>query len=207
MMSLANWTRTSNRPYFRTCLGPSDCCEHSKSPFYLPQTMVSDSFGLIVLRCWLISMNTTVVFLPFADEILSIGHSGTIREQGSYEQLRNGSGYVKELLTEKRIDEKFTLPRADIDIKPGKDRAYTGHNSSENTQRDSNNIRGNDITRQLGDTATYRFYFSCLGWGLAAIFWTLQCCYAFFMVFPSKQSSYRTQHHEARGLIKSQRYG
>ncbi|KAF2155055.1 ABC transporter [Myriangium duriaei CBS 260.36] len=125
-----------------------------------------------------------VNFLPHADLIVVLGKDGKVSEQGSFRQLRNGKGYIAEMLAHNNVDENafHSVPDFDMTPKPIENPALPAQ--SEGSDDNNDDVKSADKSRQLGDAATYVFYFSCVGWALSAIFWILQFCYAFFGVFP-----------------------
>ena len=124
-------------------------------------------------------------FLPFADQILCLNSAGQQCEQGTFEQLKSSNGYVEELVRSGKTDPKISLPPADFRVENLEIKEmFPGAKEKQESQAPQ------DKSRQLGDWATYRYYFASLGWWCGFVFMALQVSYAFFMVFPSEIPSH-----------------
>lgn len=114
-------------------------------------------------------MGTTVLLVTHAvhrlshsDHIISLDPSGRISQQGSYRELRASSGYVQDVTTKLRTNgdsqsQEQTKPTL-LDI----------HKLKSNV--DEQEAQEEEINRQSGDFAVYKYYFAAIGWPQTLIF-------------------------------------
>jgi ATP-binding cassette subfamily C (CFTR/MRP) protein 1 len=107
------------------------------------------------------SMGTTVLLatnavqrLRYADHIIAIDSKGNIAEQGSFQLLNDTSGYVQSFSAKLRPEES-TQTRETV----------TATKSTPIISVDAEEIdpRVEDLNRQTGDFAVYKYYFSSVG--------------------------------------------
>jgi ATP-binding cassette subfamily C (CFTR/MRP) protein 1 len=124
-------------------------------------------------------LKTTVVLVTYstrhlhlADAIVALTRDGTIAQQGTFEELRDQEGYVKNLLlgTEQSIAE--TRPTAKL------------------TKKKKPPIKGitandvSDLTRKTGDIAVYKYYFRTVSLLGVFCFLTSTAIFVFTQFFP-----------------------
>lgn len=107
------------------------------------------------------SMGTTVLLathavqrLRYADHIIALDSRGNIAEQGSFQQLNDTSGYVQSFSAKLRREESTQMREA-----------VTVTKSIPTMSVDAEEIdpRVEDLNRQTGDFAVYKYYFSSVG--------------------------------------------
>ncbi|KAJ9649891.1 hypothetical protein H2198_010786 [Neophaeococcomyces mojaviensis] len=89
-----------------------------------------------------------VKFLPYADHIIALV-DGVVEQEGTYEELRSQAGYVQGLVI--AVSSKHQSATAKEPV-----------TQAEKTQ-DAADAAKDDLSRQLGDFAAYRYYFSAAG--------------------------------------------
>ncbi|KAE8452406.1 hypothetical protein EG329_001107 [Mollisiaceae sp. DMI_Dod_QoI] len=112
-------------------------------------------------------MGTTVLFathavqrLNYADHIIALGPTGCIVEQGSFEQLKNAGGYVQGLSL-KLKSEGLSSPRG----RQTSPNALVAKSAALlSAEAEEIEISAEDLNRQTGDFAVYKYYFSSIGW-------------------------------------------
>jgi ATP-binding cassette, subfamily C (CFTR/MRP), member 1 len=90
--------------------------------------------------------------LPEADEIIALGPNGEIREQGSFEQLRNAGGYVQSL----DVVAKMRKQEEADDSSSGTE--STGEKAVAPVAEEP------DDMGKTTDRAVWKYYLSSLGW-------------------------------------------
>lgn len=103
---------------------------------------------------------------------------GTITEQGSFEELRAGSGYVSKL----DLSARAGGPMPQATKPPGQPRDYAF-----GTERDF--LRQPDLdaaTRQAGQKGVYTYYLRASGLANFAVYFGLQLAWATLGNFPSR---------------------
>ncbi|KAG4438100.1 hypothetical protein IFR05_006421 [Cadophora sp. M221] len=93
--------------------------------------------------------------LPFADHILALDASGHVAEQGSFEVLKRGGGYVEGLL--EHLGERSRGGKSDAQDDAEKD-GRTVSKVIELAAEEDETVMPN------GEFATYRYYFESIGW-------------------------------------------
>ena len=128
---------------------------------------------------------TTVIFassaanrLPYADHIVVLGDNGHVLEQGSFEELNTGGGYVSSLNL--RTANWSSEPRSALpeDFKPLITDS-TGISTATPTVSEA------DMNRQSGDLSIYLYYIRSVGWPATTIFVAAITVYVFCYTFPS----------------------
>lgn len=100
--------------------------------------------------------------LPYSQYIISLDHTGHISEQGSFEALKDSGGYVTSLATNhKQEDESSSDSEASV---PTIDKAALVA-EAEDTQ-----VEMEELNRQTGDIAVYKYYFASIGWKQNTLF-------------------------------------
>lgn len=129
-----------------------------------------------------------VKFLPFADHIIVLGDDGAIAEQGSFEHLHDAAGYIERL----GIQQASTVADSNSikeDVAPDRPTKSTTLLLESKPKTGEPKVK-QDITRQIGDVAVYRYYFSATGWVNVTVFFVLQLIWAAFTNFPRKLHSF-----------------
>lgn len=118
--------------------------------------------GLLGKQGLLRQLGSTVVLathaihrVSYADLIIALDASGQVSEQGSFDQLRKAGGYVESLATRHKFDsrsEKFGREE-------GPDRS-----SRKRTVTTTSTSAEDTFMRPRGELATYKYYFSAIGW-------------------------------------------
>ncbi|KAH7346292.1 putative ATP-binding cassette transporter [Rhexocercosporidium sp. MPI-PUGE-AT-0058] len=94
--------------------------------------------------------------LPFADHIVALDTSGHIVEQGSFEELKRGGGYVEGLFEHvgaRALEEE----RSDHQDEPEMERPIVIPAFQSDVEEDENMMPNKEF-------ATYRYYFESIGW-------------------------------------------
>jgi ATP-binding cassette, subfamily C (CFTR/MRP), member 1 len=113
-----------------------------------------------------------VHLLPFADRIISLGSEGLISEVGSFHELRSTNGYVAGLNIESRTK---NVPGPLL----AEDRAEYRFDKQKATKANT------EITRQLGDSEVYMYYFRSNGLRNYIFYFGLQIAWTTMGNFPS----------------------
>lgn len=90
--------------------------------------------------------------LPYADHIVALSSEGTVVEQGTYAELRNGRQYVQSLTARFKNAQSLVEYPHDADDAP----TVTAVLATEDTTTDT--------ARRKGEWKTYKYYFSACGW-------------------------------------------
>jgi ATP-binding cassette, subfamily C (CFTR/MRP), member 1 len=114
-------------------------------------------------------MGTTVLLVTHAvhrlshsDHIISLDPSGHISQQGSLEELRTSSGYVQEVTTKLRANGDSRTQEQPKPTLLGIHKLKSGVDEQEAQEE--------EINRQSGDFAVYKYYFAATGWWQTLIF-------------------------------------
>lgn len=123
----------------------------------------------------------SVRHLPSADQIIALG-DGTIVEQGSFDALMTGSGYVQRLglkgsSASDTSSEETTVKKSFWDSKP-----QVLHTTTTNA---SSMVADADASRQVGDKTVYKHYLKSMGPFLAASSLFFAALWGFFTNFPT----------------------
>lgn len=90
-----------------------------------------------------------VKFLPYADHIIALGTNGHVEQQGSFDELRRQPGYTRNLtISEQTHHRSQSAGKAQMKEK--------GASATEQ-------VAQQDLSRQLGDFAIYRYYLRVAG--------------------------------------------
>lgn len=121
-------------------------------------------------------MGTTVLLtthavhrLPFSDTIIALDSSGHVLEQGHFEQLKTSGGYVEDLTNNLRAS----------DDSPRKEQpeAKALDTSAFKAVADEHDAHAEELNRQSGDFAIYKYYFASIGLTHTMIFFTFVILY------------------------------
>lgn len=105
----------------------------------------------------------------YADHIIALTTSGTIAQQGSYEELASSDGYVQSLETHKSgelID--FSDEKGDL----AQPRRFSVSPPAINDKR------------RTGDLTIYKYYIDTIGWTTWMIFVFICMAFVFALIFP-----------------------
>ncbi|CZR62077.1 related to multidrug resistance protein [Phialocephala subalpina] len=118
-------------------------------------------------------MGTTVLFathavqrLSYADHIIALSLTGQIVEQGPFEQLKSAGGYVQSLALKLKV-EGSPSPR---ERNPENTAAGAKSATVLSAEAEEIEISAEDLNRQTGDFAVYKYYFSSIGWASSSMF-------------------------------------
>jgi ATP-binding cassette subfamily C (CFTR/MRP) protein 1 len=124
-------------------------------------------------------LKTTVVLVTYstrhlhlADNIVALTRDGTIAQQGTFEELRDQEGYVKNLLVGTEQSSAETKPTAKVTMKKKPPiKGVTANDVS-------------DLTRKTGDIAVYKYYFRTVSLFGVFCFLTSTAIFVFTQFFP-----------------------
>ncbi|KAK2590420.1 hypothetical protein QQS21_011893 [Conoideocrella luteorostrata] len=136
-----------------------------------------------LLRQWrstIILATQSVMFLPLADFIMSLGRDGHISQEGSFSELQIAEGYIKALM-ENRTEGNGFNSHQDAEEKKEESVSTSAHAKSSTTAA----RRQDDKRRQLGDSSIYRYYFSNMGMFFVIGLLGLEVGWAFLQSFPT----------------------
>lgn len=118
-------------------------------------------------------LGTTVILathavhrLSYSDHVIAMSGNGQIMEQGSFEQLRNAGGYVQSLAARIKSEDTAGLTEKTPDIAAGPAPFKT-----------DNEEEIEELNRQTGDFAVYKYYFASTGWLNSAVFFAFVVLY------------------------------
>jgi hypothetical protein len=118
-------------------------------------------------------LGTTVILathavhrLSYSDHVIAMSGNGRIMEQGSFEQLRNAGGYVQSLAAKIKSEDTATSTEKTPDI-----RAQPAPFQPDNEEEIE------ELNRQTGDFAVYKYYFASIGWFPTAVFFAFVVLY------------------------------
>lgn len=106
---------------------------------------------------------------------------GGILEQGTFDNLRSQNGFVGKLLLHPEILE----PEIQVDTVKAKS-AQQPQAPVSKALKGASAADKADLTRQIGDTAVYMYYFRQIGWKIASVLLTCSFFFAFGTKFPGK---------------------
>ena len=116
--------------------------------------------------------------LPYADHIVVLDKNGTTAEQGTFEQLNNGRGYVSRLT--------LSPPSWDYVPEYSNDLDLTSYSSNVPQQGMTEDSLEEDAARRTGDVAVYLYYVRSVGWVATWIFIISITIFTFCNSFPRK---------------------
>ncbi|ETS74059.1 hypothetical protein PFICI_13925 [Pestalotiopsis fici W106-1] len=102
----------------------------------------------------------SVHYLPASDAIIVLAKDGQIAQQGTFGDLKNTDGYVRDLALEQIARAKAMEDEDTTD----------GAESKPKVEAANENSEALDLKRQTGDISLYTFYFKSVSWFLA-VFW------------------------------------
>lgn len=113
-------------------------------------------------------MRTTVILvthgvhrLSYSDQVIALSGQGRILEQGCFEDLKNSDGYVQSLAAK--------LKSENISKTTGTVPKPTNLLAKVDGEEEINVIT-EELNRQTGDFAVYKYYFASIGWLITTIF-------------------------------------
>lgn len=137
---------------------------------------------LLGKRGFLRSLNRTIVLvthaahrLSYADHIIALDEQGSIAEQGSFDDLMAGKGYVSNLAVKHKNEDIDQAPE-----EPGVSKVKATDNERA--------VAENDLNRQVGDFAVYKHYFAVTGYVYMTVFLVLVALFAFLVQFPGSSN-------------------
>ncbi|KAI7783325.1 hypothetical protein LA080_012080 [Diaporthe eres] len=123
----------------------------------------------------------SVRHLPASDHIIALGN-GTIVEQGSFEHLMRGQGYVQRLGLKSASDSDASSQELGPKEMLGESESPMLQTTMTNT---SIGAAGADEARRAGDKTVYKHYFKSMGIFLAAFSLFFAALWGFFTNFPT----------------------
>ncbi|KAI0401333.1 ABC transporter-like protein [Xylaria palmicola] len=139
--------------------------EHVFENVFGPRGLLRTSGTTIIL------FTHDVDLLPKADQVIALGKNGQVVDSGTFEYLSQASGYIKSLEIQDKAD----------DVGPDKAGETVGvpaELSFEDDTAEANDPE--DITRRLGDTSLYKYFFGHIGLWRMLLFAGFQCGWAVF---------------------------
>lgn len=125
-------------------------------------------------------LGTTVILvthaahrLSYADHIISLSSSGSITEQGTFQQVMKSHGYVASLAARHTVESENGVAEVPAPPKPPTDDVARQNAAA-------------DLNRPVGNWSVYRFYFLSAGWKNIWILAGMTVCNASFDRFPGK---------------------
>jgi hypothetical protein len=112
--------------------------------------------------------------LRYADFVISLNENGHLIEQGSYDALVAGHGYVGMLASKITSVVTTRAPELVLD-----DETLQGLNLEKEDDIDS-------TSRGTSDLAVYLYYFQNIGWPLLTLFFACACLFDFGLMAPRK---------------------
>lgn len=132
-------------------------------------------------RCTVILCTHSVRHLPLADYIITLGE-GTVVEQGSFNELMTGQGYVQSLglrdSSDSDASSQNTTPSSVQESKPQLLKATAIANALPLVAKA-------DKSRQFGDGTVYKHYCKSMGWISAGCSLFFAALWGFFTNFPT----------------------
>ena len=104
--------------------------------------------------------------LSYSDHVIALSGDGHVMEQGSFEQLRNAGGYVQSLAAK--------IKSEDIASSTEK-KHYVAANATPFKPDNGEEIE--ELNRQTGDFAVYKYYFASIGWFSSFVFFAYVVLY------------------------------
>lgn len=134
--------------------------------------LFSTANGLFVRNRISVMLVTHAVHrLPYSDHVISLNATGRVLEQGTYDQLKKSGGYVESLATQtKSEDASQKSTSVEEDLQDTK-------SSSANPEVTEFEIEAEELKRQTGDFAVYRYYFASIGWRINLPFFIMVLLY------------------------------
>ena len=120
-------------------------------------------------------LNVLVQYLRSADKIVVLGQGGIVKEQGSFDELNSGNGFVQSLV----LGNGTLAPREETVTSPEKPETLEA-------TRKSIARNDEDLNRRTGDLSIYKYYFKSIGWRHGFFYLGLSTCFIFFYKFPRK---------------------
>ncbi|KAJ5151991.1 hypothetical protein N7492_010286 [Penicillium capsulatum] len=125
----------------------------------------------------IIIASSSVKRLPYCDQIVVLGESGRITEQGSFSALNKTGGYVS----------SFGLTAPDWDYKPkrfSESPSYSTIDSIEK-EKEAMDVPEPEHRDTGGDFSIYTYYINAIGWAPAIVFMVSMAGFVFCISFPS----------------------
>lgn len=119
--------------------------------------------------------------LPLADKIIVLSSEGRVSQQGTYEQLRSESGFVRGLSFEER--------RVAGDLK-GNQKPHDASTTTRSAQGPTQE-QIQDLSRRTGDFSIYRYYFRSIKKSSSIYFISSNVIYAFCYGYLRSSSAIR----------------
>lgn len=123
----------------------------------------------------------SVRHLPASDHIIALGN-GTVVEQGRFEDLMTGKGYVKRLGLKNSSDSDALSQESGTKGSPGDSEPPSLHITATHA---TTGPPGTDEARRAGDKTVYKHYFKSMGIVLAASSLFFGALWGFFTNFPT----------------------
>jgi ATP-binding cassette, subfamily C (CFTR/MRP), member 1 len=118
-------------------------------------------------------LGTTVILathavhrLSYSDHVIAMSGNGRIMEQGSFEELRMAGGYVQSLAAKVKSEDTASSTEKKAEI-PTQTEPFKTENEEEIEE----------LNRQTGDFAVYKYYFASIGWLTTTVFFAFVVLY------------------------------
>ncbi|KAH8805424.1 putative ABC multidrug transporter [Xylogone sp. PMI_703] len=141
--------------------------------------------------------------LPAADHIIALGE-GTIIEQGKFDRLMTGKGYVQSLGLKGFSDSDVSS--VEIETKESAQESKQQLLRATTTTDISSLAPNTDESRQHGDKMVYKHYFKSMGWLLAGFCLFFASLWGFFTNFPTIWLTYWTDNSLSKHPAHSYAY-
>jgi hypothetical protein len=132
--------------------------------------------------------------LSYSDHVIALSGNGHIVEQGSFEQLRNAGGYVQSIAARIKSEDTASSTEKKHDV-----------SANATPFKPDNEEEIEELNRQTGDFAVYKYYFASIGWFSSFVFFAYVVLYGvaskmteFLLTFWTKASA--TRGNEVNGF-------
>ncbi|KAL2062648.1 hypothetical protein VTL71DRAFT_5720 [Oculimacula yallundae] len=140
-------------------------------------------------------LGTTVILvthavhrLSYSDHIISLNSSGSISEQGTFQQVMSSDGYVANLAARHTTESEDGIAES-----PAPPKAPTDDTARQNATA--------DLNRPVGNWSVYKYYFASAGWRNVWVLAGLTVCNAAFERFPDVWVKFWTSAVTAHGNL------
>ena len=117
--------------------------------------------------------------LPYADQIIVLNENGRVAEQGSFEHLMHHGSYVPTVVG--RHHQDLEAEKTEDTVVPMD--TYRSHLEEVEIER-----AAAEMTRQVGDLSTYKYYFAACGWINTLVFFATVAGFGIFLKLPGEKT-------------------